>query len=250
MAKSTKSSLSARIPSDLMDEVKAYCKRNQLTQADFVTTAVQTYLQNPSATPPEPSNVADPAREDWQTAIEARLFALEQALPSASTLTDPAPAGSSTPPSPHDSDDPDDPAEEEEAGDPEELDCKKLGIPGQKTGKEADLPPKALQSIAAAVETFQKQTTELGAAARIVEIEVSPVTTEDVEPIPLSTHQAWQLARQRGYLGPSEAFMQRWERYTEKGNDRFRAEWGLERLPDSDQWLDLWDEAFDGEFAT
>lgn len=247
MAKSTKSSLSARIPSDLMDEVKAYCKRNQLTQADFVTTAVQTYLQNPSATPPEPSQVADPAREDWQAAIEARVFALEQALPSASTLADRGLAGSSPTLAPHDGDDP---AEKEEAGDPEELDCENIVIPSQKPGKEADLPPKALQSIAAAVETFQKQTTELGAAARIVEIEVSPITTENLEPIPLSTHQAWQLARQRGYLGPSEAFTQRWERYTEKGNDRFRAEWGLERIPDSDQWLDLWDEAFDEEFST
>lgn len=244
MAKSTKSSLSARIPSDLMDEVKAYCKRNQLTQADFVTTAVQTYLQNPSATPPQPSNIADPAREDWQAAIEARLSALEQALTSASALADRAPASSSTAPLTHDND----PAEEEEAEDPEELDSEKVDIPSQKPGKEADLPPKALQSIATAVETFQKQTTELGAEARIVEVEVSPVTTEDIEPIPLSTHQAWQLARQRGYLGPSEAFMQRWERYTEKGDDRFRVEWGLERIPDSDQWLDLWDEAFDEEF--
>lgn len=219
MAKSTKASLSARIPSDLMDEVKAYCKRHQLTQADLVTTAVHTYLQSPSQ-PPTPAQPApDPAWEQWQASVEARLAALE-----ALWATE---------------------EDEEDEEDPEEasLGPASRSRPPEPEGKAAELPAKAIQSIAAAVETFQRQTTDLRPEPEIVEIEVDPVLVdEDLDPVVLSTDEAYHLARERGFVGAGDrAFLRRWERYAEKGIDRFHTEWGLERLPNSDQWVDLWD---------
>ncbi|MGA1601290.1 MAG: hypothetical protein ACO4CG_03250 [Prochlorothrix sp.] len=262
MGKPAKSPLSARIPSSLMDEVKAYCKRHNLTQADFTTMAIQFYLESqaaassaPAAAPvenasvenaPVPSALAAHSAAieiadltPWQTTIEARLAHLEakvgeispvQAIKTSQTHADSGEL----------QEDKEAPKDKRKSKTPRTA-AARSGSPG------SGLPESSMKSIASAVETFQKQTTQLGGprtAPDTIDIDVNPVVVPaiddeiDEDMVLLNSDQAWRLARQRGYLGGGDrAFLRRWERW---GAEQFRRELGLERIGTTDRWIDLW----------